>query len=324
MDFVKPADRLILGHMPFVGISYQSGEMDEEYRKRFSDASEVERVLDAAMRMGVRRFAAATPDSSPLAPLHLKVLRYLVDDGHKIELVPCIGLPLRIGGLSVDDYRRWATYLAVEEETHQGVRRRILEDPVLNFREGWVRRLLASKPYGDEDFLGLTIDWALIESRLEPFLDLPVACMEPGSETDFLAIAGRHDLIGELIDRMAERGFSRILLGVHHAGVTIPRLDEVLGGFDGYVTPLNSIGVMMFPTKGSAEDAVRRTKKGVYAIKPLAGGRVEPREAFNYVFGLGVEGCMFGAGSVKETEEDIRAAVEVINGLGHEVGARHG
>ena len=316
MDVLGPTDRLILGHMPLVGISYQSKEKDEEYSRRFSKNSAMRRVMDAAFRMGVRRFAAATPGSTPLSSRHLEVLKRIVDEGHDIELIPCIGIPIKVEDTRIDVFRRWATYVTLEERLYPDAKRRILNDPLLNFREGWKSRLPASKPYEEKDFRRLTIDWKRIEDDIEHFIDLPVAYMEPGSETDFLAMAGRFDLIGELVDRINERGFGGVLFGVHHAGITIPKIDEELEGFNGYVTPLNTLGLMMFPTKTSAEEAVRGTKKAVYAIKPLGGGRLKPRRAFAYAFSFDLEGCMVGAASVAEVEEDFNIVIEVLDGLG--------
>ncbi|MFB0558051.1 MAG: hypothetical protein ACETVY_02930 [Candidatus Bathyarchaeia archaeon] len=308
MDTVK--DRLILGHMPLIGVSYQSSERDREYRERFRDPGAMRRVIEAAIGMGVRRFAAASPDSSTLAPLHLRVLKDTADEGYDIDIIPCIGIPMRLRGGNIDAFRRWATYLIFEEHHHPSVRQLVLDDPVLNFREGWKRKLPLSKPYDEDDFKKLAIDWMRVEDDLEHFAGLPVSQVEPGSETDFLVMAGRFDLLGELVDRIRQRGFEGVLFGVHHAGVTVPSLDDGLDGFDGYLTPLNSLGVMMLPKKASAERAVRNARKAVYAIKPLAGGRVRPKEAFRYVFGFDIEGCMIGCASVSEVEEDFNAAIE--------------
>lgn len=298
--------------MPLVGISYQSKEKDEEYRERFSDASSMKNVIDAAISMGVKRFAAAAPGSSPLASLHLQVLRGIVDEGCDIEIIPCVEIPVKLGDRRVDAFKRWATYLTFETEFYPEAKQRILDDPILNFRDGWKDKLPISQPYDRVEFQNLSIDWEQIEEGLENFVDLPVSYLEPGSETDFLTMTGRFDLLGELVDRVNERGYRGVLLGVHHAGVTIPTLDERLSGFDGYVTPLNKIGVMMLPTKASAEKAIEGTDRAVYAIKPLAGGRVKPKRAFNYVFSFDVDGCMVGAASVAEVQEDLNAAVEAL------------
>lgn len=312
---MRTVNHLILGHMPLVGVSYHSREKDEEYRRRFSDIEAVREVVDAAFGAGVRRFAAATPSSSPLAPLHLQVLGQIIHEEGDIELIPCVGIPIKIGGREVNPFRRWASYLKQEAEICPEVRERVLEDPILNFRRDWGHRLPNSKPYGEGDFQGLRIDWGQMEVDLEHFVDMGVSYMEPGSETDFIALANRFDLLGELIDRIKERGFPRILFGIHHAGITISRLDLELDGFEGYLTPLNPLGVMMFPSKISAEMAVRSTEKAVYAIKPLAGGRVKPEPAFRYVFDFDLEGCMVGVGSVAELEEDFQIAVKVLQDL---------
>ena len=309
---MKPVERVILGHMPLVGVSYQSLERDAEYRERFSRPGAMREVMDAALRMGVRRFAAATSDSSPLAASHISALREMAEGGHGVEVLPCIMVPLRLRGEPVDAFRRWATYLSHEEGEHPGVRGAALDDPILNFREGWRRRLPTSRPYAQGDFDELRIDWGRVEACLGEFTEMEVRYVEPGSETDFLAMAGRLDLLGELADRIKGRGFRGVLFGVHHAGATIPILEEGLRGFEGYVTPLNPMGVMMLPSKGSAEEAIGATRREVYAIKPLAGGRVGPDEAFRYVFGHDVEGCMVGCASVDEVREDLRAALRAI------------
>ncbi|NQT07991.1 hypothetical protein HQ586_02835, partial [Candidatus Bathyarchaeota archaeon] len=68
---MKVSERMILGHMPLVGISYQSREKDREYRERFSEPGAMREVMEAALEMGVHRFAAAASDSSPLAASHI-------------------------------------------------------------------------------------------------------------------------------------------------------------------------------------------------------------------------------------------------------------
>ena len=69
----------------------------------------------------------------------------------------------------------------------------------------------------------------------------------------------------------------------------------------------------MLPSKSSAEEAIRATRRAVYAIKPLAGGRISPDEAFRYVFEFDVEGCMVGCASVEEVRVDIEAALRAIS-----------
>jgi len=312
VNIMNPIKRLILGHMPFVGISYQSEKKDEEYRKRFSEINEIRNVIEAAIMMGVCKFAAATPHSSPLSPVHLQALQLTIDEGHKIELLPCIEIPLKLRNNKIDAYRRWATYAHFEEQLYPQVKQHMVNDPIMKFREDWKNRLITSRPYKEEDFRSLTIDWPKIDKDLQFFAKLPISHIEFGSESDFLAVTGRLDLLGKLLDRAKGHGYRRVLLGVHQAGMTIQIINDKLDGFHGYVTPLNPLGVMMFPTKLSVENSVKNVKKAVYAIKPLAGGRVSPKRAFNYVFNFDVEGCMIGVGSITELKEDLNVAIGVL------------
>jgi hypothetical protein len=309
---VNPPKGLILGHMPFIGVSYQSRARDTEYSKIFSKVNSIKRVIEAAAEIGIQRFAAATEHSSPLSPLHLEALQSVIEAGHNIEVIPCIGIPLRLGTIEIDPYRRWATYVRIEGQLYPEAKHRVIHDPIMNFREDWKQRLVTSKPYDEGHFRKLTINWKIVDEDLQFFMQLPVDHIEFGSETDLLAMAGRFDLLGELIDHARSRGFSKVSLGIHHAGLTIPLLDEHLEDV-GCVTPLNPLGVMMFPTKLSAEEAVTNAKGPVFAIKSLAGGRVKPRQAFKYLVSVPIEGYMVGVGSVSELRESVRAAREVFH-----------
>jgi hypothetical protein len=100
---------------------------------------------------------------------------------------------------------------------------------------------------------------------------------------------------------------------VHHAGVTIPLLEEQGIEVDAYLTPINRPGTAMYPTPELALDAIRQASAPVLAIKPMAGGRYLGRKAFEYVFDeVGAAGCMFGLGTVEQVRETARAAREVL------------
>ncbi|UCB61197.1 MAG: hypothetical protein JSW72_03885 [Candidatus Bathyarchaeota archaeon] len=312
---MNPLKRLILGHLPFIGISYQGKERDKEYHRRFSEMTTTRKVVEASIKCGIHRFAAATIHSAPLSSVHLQVLRLLIREGYNIELLPCIEIPLKLEGHGIDAYRRWATYASIEVRLYPEAKRRMLTDPILNFREDWKYRVTRSIPYKEADFPRLNIDWNMIDEDLQFFTQLPVSQIEFGSEADFLAISGRFDLMNELVKRAQRHGFPKVLFGVHHAGTTIPRLEDNLKAIQGYVTPLNPLGVMMFPTKPSAEQAARNTAKPVFAIKPLAGGRTSPKKAFTYISNFDVEGCFVGVGSIRELKENIEAAKYVAENL---------
>jgi len=271
--------RLILGNLPFLGISYQGRERDRECRERFSDKNEMKRVMRVAIDYGTRFFSASSHRFNELAPLHLEAIREVEEEeGTEIILISCISVPLKIGGAGVNDYKRWKTHVVYEAERFgRDVLRRTLEDPVLNCRPAWRENLVSARPYAEAQLQRrLSIDWGSWEESIDRLSSWRVGWIEPGSETDFLALS-RIDLLGELIDRTRDAGY-RCLLGSHHLGVTARLLGEAgLRGFDGYVTPINKLGVMMFPTRREAEEAARESRdrgRMIIAIKPFAGGRI--------------------------------------------------
>lgn len=296
-----PIDKVILGHMPLIGVSYQSSEIDKKYREKFTNKIEIKKIIQKALNLGIIKIAASSPAMSPLAEKHLNVLNQLYTNGLNFSVIPCFSIPLKIKNNEINAFKRWATYIKVEEKNHQNVLTRVLKDPVLNFRPGWREKLPNAKPYDEKDLHSLTIDAPRVEREIEYFKDLPVSYIEPGSETDFIAMAGRNDLIGLLIDQLNDSGYDKVLFGVHHAGETISRLDDIQR-IDGYVTPINMLGVMMLPNQKTAENAIRKTSKKIIAIKPLAGGRIKPHRAYHYVLSYNVEACMFGAA----TEEEVK------------------
>ena len=308
--------RVILGNLPLLGISYQGIEKDIEYKKKFSDKNEIKRILRVGLKYKVRNFSVSSLDFNELAPLHLEALKELENEENiKVPLIACQGIPIEFQGQRIDDYRRWGTHLKYEmNDFGQEVRTRYLEDPILNFRINWRENLSKAKPYDKKEIENsLSINWRQWEENLQKFSDYEVEYMEPGSETDFLALC-RIDLLEELVDRTRELGY-KILLGSHHLGSTADMIKGKIKGHDGFVTPVNKIGLMMFPLQRKAEEAIKEVRKDgklIIAVKPFAGGRIEPKEALEYVFNkMKVDSCMIGVGSVEEAEFDIKIAENV-------------
>ena len=70
----------------------------------------------------------------------------------------------------------------------------------------------------------------------------------------------------------------------------------------------------MFPTQEMALKAIRSAKKPVIAIKPLAGGRIPPRTAFEFLYkDLRIDVCVIGVASESEVDEDIPLALEKLS-----------
>jgi len=312
--------QIILGCQPFIGESYQGPERNKEYAERFSARENVVAILKKAAREHeVRALAAVPANASPLARSYLEAVAEAEQAlGIGFSLAPCFSIPLTIGGSPVDNYRRWLTYYLYERaQASEDLAGKFLSDPILLTRPGWSESfpqvLAEGKPYGQDELEGLEIDFSKLERLVGYFEWKRTLFAEPGSETDFLAMTGKLRELGELASFLRRRGFTKVFFGVHHAGVTMPLLENSGIRFDGYVTAVNQIGALMLPSAETALQAIQSTRRRVVAIKTMAGGRVPPWEAFNYVFRrVGVRNCMVGVGSVEELDADMRAARNAI------------
>ncbi|MBS7622116.1 hypothetical protein KEJ39_00355 [Candidatus Bathyarchaeota archaeon] len=311
--------RLILGHLPFVGESYQGKVKNAEYSRRFSKIGNIVTILTEALEQGITVVSAPTPDEGDRALQYLEAVREASrETGLELALIVCLRIPLLIDEKPIDDYRRWLTYYQVEKAYGEDdVLRRYLRDPILQAREGWESKfpeqLKHSKPYSNE-LARIEIDYRKIVGALATLSSMNVTFIELGSETDLLAIGGRLDLLDNMVE-LLRRCRYRCLLGSHHAGTTMPILERSKIAFDGYVTPVNKIGVMMFPTKEACEASIRKSGKPVIAIKPFAGGRIHPQQALEYVYrDLALPACMIGVGSEDELRQDLSAALNILRG----------
>jgi hypothetical protein len=313
--------QLILGHLPFVGESYQGQDRNLEYVERFSNVENTIRFLrEAVEKFGATVVGAMPATESKLARLFLDAIRETTKrTSVDIAVIPCVRIPLVIGKTPLNDYRRWLTYYEIERKlAGNKILGKYLEDPILVYgRVGWKEKLLNtlahSRPYSIDELRKLKVDYKLLKSALLSLKGFKVLFVEPGSETDFLALTHKIDLLGELVDWIREEFGFNVLLASHHAGSTIPILEQSKIKFEGYVTPVNKLGVMMFPDPKMALNEIKRSSKPVIAIKPLAGGRLSPKAAFEYVFReVKVCVCMVGVGRDNELTEDFSVALETL------------
>jgi hypothetical protein len=313
---------LILGHLPFVGESYQGAEKNREYCERFLKVENTANILKKAVKeYGITVIASTPSTEGKLAALLLKAIRKTVKaTSVEIALIPCFSIPLTVSDKPIDDYRRWITYYEIKRKnTCQELLKRYIEDPILQCREGWEEKfpkaLKQLPPYNREEIKALKIDYKRLEEGIRSLSGFKVLIAEPGSETDFIAMTGRFDLLEDFVGTLRGRLNCPVFVATHHAGSTIPILDESKVKIDGYLTPINSLGVMMFPSQETAIRAIKGTKRPVIAIKPLAGGRIRPLEAFRYVYReQKINACMVGVGSESELDEDLRAVKSVLEG----------
>jgi hypothetical protein len=312
--------RLILGHLPFVGESYQGDERNKALAKTFSNVENMIKVIAKAVNeYGVTAMAVGAASESQLSSLLLDAVRKVsATTQTELSLTPCLRIPLSLDGKPIDDYRRWVTYYAFERRmVGDNLLKKYVQDPILLCRRGWAKKFPVaqeqSSPYSTEEIERLRINYAGLEVALASFKDCKVLFAEAGSESDFLAMTGRLDLLEEFTHFLGTRLRCSVLLGLHHAGTSIPILETSDLDVVGYVTPINRVGALMLPSQARALKAIMASRKRVIAIKPLAGGRVPPRQAFEYVFNEAeADASMVGVASEAEVDEDFPMALKAL------------
>ena len=309
--------RLIMGIHPYDGVSYQNAERDEKNARTFDRVAKVSDVI----RCAVEEAGITTVQVDHMLPvlnrLHLQAL-WETERVTQTELglVAYILIPVMLDGeMCAYSPRAHATFYAHNERLGgEAFRAHIRTDPIVQYNIGSGKLVTPETvaPYTKEEASRFEIDYGVLEQYLGFFAGCDVLVADPGAEIDLLAMMGRFDLIRDYIGFLRER-FDTVITSVHHAGVTLPLLEQENIPVDGYLTTVNQPGVFMFPSRDHAIDAIRNTKKPVIAIKPMAGGRYLGHQAFDFVFNdVGVCASMFGMGTVDQVRETTRAARGVL------------
>jgi hypothetical protein len=304
--------------MPFVGESYQGARKNREYRQKFSQVENTVALLTWAVEEYGVTVTTAMSSTNKLSTLFLKGIKIATQRSRvDIALIPCFQIPLIVNGRPVDGYRRWVTYYNIEKMQEPELLKKYVTDPILLCRDGWrdrfSRAVAQKKIYDRVQIQKLQVDWKILDEALDHFDGFNVILAELGSESDFLAMTGRSDLLKEVRDRLMDCFSCPIVVGVHHAGSTIPILEADKERFAAYVTPFNNLGALMLPTVKHALRAIQKSTRPIIAIKPLAGGRLRPAKAFQYVFNEArIHACMIGVASKREMAQDFGTAKQFL------------
>lgn len=311
--------RLIMGIHPYDGCSYQTRERDAENLRAFDRTSKVAEVLRFAVEEAGITAVQVDHMEPVLNRMHLQAVRETSQDtGIEVGLVAYILIPVMLDGEMVAySERAHATFYAHNERVGgDAFASHIRNDEIVRYvLSGSSRELVTPElvaPYTSEEAARFGIDYGMLERHLGFFDGMDILVADPGAEIDLLAMTGRFDLIQDYMQFLRAR-FGTVITSVHHAGVTIPLLEENAIPVDGYLTTVNRPGTFMFPTPDLAIEAIRSVQKPVLAIKPMAGGRCLGHQAFEYVFDeVGVAAAMFGMGTLEQVRETTTAAREVL------------
>ena len=308
--------RLIMGLHPFDGYGYIGEENDRANARHFSDFQKIVDVVSYVAKSGIT--VAQTDHTAPhLDRQHLAAIwKSSCQTGIEIGTIPFLLVPVTLDEKHLDHRRVYATLDKNAYDRYgEAYRTYLRQDPIVAYQSGghgggedYLVFFEDVPPYSQDELDRMTIDYRAFEQYVGFFEGFEPLIADPGAEVDFLAPGGRFDLIEEYIAFLRKR-FRAVVSSTHHPGITIPILEENGVGFDGYITPVNKLGVFMLPTPEAALEAVRNCSKPVIAIKPMGGGRVFGEAPFDYVLNqVRVAACMFGLGRLEDVTYTVSCA----------------
>ena len=311
--------RLVMGIHPYDGCSYQSSERDADNLRAFGRVHQIVEVLRYAVEEEGVTAAQVDHMLPELDRLHLQAIWETERHAStRIGLLAYILIPITLDGEAMSySQRAHATFYSHNDRIGgKAFRDELANDEILRYtlNGSWDNLVTPEReqPYTPDEAARLEIDYTTLEQYLGFFAGCDILVADPGAEIDLLAMLGRFDLIREYIAFLRQR-FPTVITSVHHAGITIPLLEQEGIPVDGYMTPVNYPGMYMFPTRDIALDAIRQASKPVIAIKAMAGGRYLGHKAFEFVFDVvGVDAALYGMGTLDQVRETTRAAKEVL------------
>ena len=311
--------KLVMGIHPFDGVSYKSSEQDRINLKMFGNVTSVSKVIKFAVEK--HNFSVVQVDhmNPRLNRMHLQAIwETELSLKKSLGLLAYILIPITLNGKLTSYSEKAYSTLYSNDLSIAGCKynNKIFEDEILRYNLGGTYNNLITpekvSPFTQKEIEDLSIDYSILEQYLGFYAGCEILVADPGAEIDLLAATGRFDLIREYIGFLKKR-FKTVITSVHHAGSTIPLLEENGIEIDGYLTPINELGMFMFPTRDIAIDAIKQTNLPVIAMKAMAGGRYLGEKAFEYVFNnVGVDSCMFGLGTCEQVDETSLAAKSVL------------
>lgn len=307
--------QIILGTHPFDGTTYTSPERDQWFRELWTGPqSMVDVMKPIVQRFGVTA-SRGFPSDSQLSRWHQEALKLTMD---ALDMEIAIVLGSILPHTTRLDTRRYLYRLGLQMagKDFQNTWR---ADPIhqywftkRNTTENEMDALIADATElpvtPPPEWKQVEVDYERLENLLNRWEAFNVPIYASNETWEFMVLAQRFDELQELATLIKKR-FGTFLLGTHYAGIIIPMVEAAGIMVDGYSTPVNAAGILMFPTPTLALNALQATTKPIIAIKPLGGGRVPPNRAFPYIFHeIDVHAAMVGIGSIEEAEETLNAA----------------
>jgi len=280
-------DPIILGHNQFIGINYLSQDRGRELKSAFEDIEKVLEILRFSKRHGVnalmfsnnelldplvKSLSADERDSLAFYPVVPYLRKYVKEASSK-------GLVQAALGLLSNVHTRKKIDLAVRG-ARQLVRRDILD-------------ALA----------------ALVDLELAPFDDTKIKVVFLHNQVTDLAMALDAKHVIEFYDAYV-RDHRKLVpgYGTDNFAFLVKKFKEWGIRAPNVMAAFNKIGFLMNPSKEACESALHDFDGDLFAMSTLAGGRLAPTDAYDYVLKLPrLRSVIVGYSTIQHGLETLRA-----------------
>lgn len=280
-------DKIILGSNPFEGVSYMSRAQASHYLESFSSRENIISIMDASFNLGIRSFMCSNNENIISALKNFKNIKDL-------SLLPVIP--------NAYEYAR--------ESTDKGVLGTVMSkakqiDLYRKVRLG-LRSLTKIQGIISKDVM--TLLTSLMDFEMSTFQSYRVSgVVLHGQVTDLALSSNNREVINVYQNLVHERYKVTPMLATHNFGTLLPKLQEWEIKIP-IVASFNQKGFMMRPSQEECERLLKKTDYTIIAKKVMAGGRVTPEEAFQYLADKNVRSVVLGIGSLSEVYHTLSVA----------------
>lgn len=287
---MEKIDKIILGSNAFEGVGYLSRAQTRHYLEFFSKKKNIMPILEASYNLGIKSFMCSN---------NTNILSALQDFKNSSDLSILAVIP------NAYEYAR--------ESTEKGVLGTILSrakeiDLYQKIRMG-LRTLSKIQGIITKDLLTLLTN--LMDFEMASFHSHNVAgVILHGQVTDLALSSDNKEIFDVYQEIVRERYKAQPILATHNFGTLLPKLMDwniklpIMASF-------NKKGFIMKPTQEECERLLEKTDYFIIAKKVMAGGRLSPEEAFQYLSDKNIGSVVLGVGSLSEAYHTLSVAKSI-------------
>jgi hypothetical protein len=285
-------DPIILGHNQFIGVNYLSWEEGRKKAEVFRDVDKVVEILKLSFGSGINALMFSNNDLA--LPLMNKINKLLNGKNRVFAIYPVVPF-----------LQKYIRDLAIKG--HIGLAYDILSKGAAVDRARFLAKsvsfLLDRDPY--------KLIENIIDAELLPFKSSKIPVVFLHNEVTNLMLALDSKQFFEFFQSYVRNKYNCAAgFSTGNFAVAVKKFGE-WGIKDPIImTAFNKLGFLMNPSRYECEKALESFDGRVVAMSTLAGGRLEPREAYDYLMGLPNIASIVVGYSTKDHAQETLSAIK--------------